>query len=115
MCSREREVLQYPGRRLHTGAIRPWVGVWCVLLLLLSAPSLLADAAEEQAYTAVQQAMATGAHARAVSDARAFLQHFPDSAERPRVLFWLADALYATRAYREAAAIYQGLLHETPM
>jgi TolA-binding protein len=107
-------VLQYLGRRLHTGALRPRVGVWCVLLLLLRAPSLLADAAEEQAFTAVQQAMATGAHACTSSAARAFLQRFPDSAERPRVLFWLADALYATRADREAAAIYQRLLQETP-
>jgi TolA-binding protein len=81
---------------------------------LLRAPSVLANTAEEQAYTAVQQAMATGAHARVISNARAFLQHFPDSVARPWVLFWLADALYATRAYREAAAIYQDLLHAAP-
>jgi TolA-binding protein len=93
---------------------RAVLGIWCLLLLVLSVAALPASPAEEQAYTAVRQAVAAEVPARVISAARAFLQRFPSSTERTQVLFWLAEALYVTRAYREAAAIYQELVQETP-
>jgi TolA-binding protein len=55
-----------------------------------------------------------GVPMQTISDARAFLQHFLRSAKRSQVQLWLAEALYVTRAYRQAAAVYQELLPSMP-
>ncbi len=92
----------------------PWAGAWCVLLLLLVAALTVASVVEDEVYAALEQTVRAGVHMQTVSDARAFLQHFPHSAKRSQVQFWLAEALYATRAYRDAAVVYQELLSHTP-
>ena len=43
-----------------------------------------------------------------------FLSRFPNSVYKPSVLFWLGNAQYANKAYREALANFQRLLTESP-
>ena len=43
-----------------------------------------------------------------------FLSRFPTSVYKPSVLFWLGNAQYANKAYREALANFQRLLTESP-
>lgn len=43
-----------------------------------------------------------------------FLSRYPTSVYRPSVLFWLGNAQYANKAYREAMVNFQRLLTETP-
>jgi TolA-binding protein len=92
----------------------PWIGSWGALLLLLGAALTMASMVEDEVYTTLEQTVQAGVHVQIVSDARAFLQHFPRSAKRSQVQLWLAEALYATRAYREAAVVYQELLQHMP-
>jgi TolA-binding protein len=56
----------------------------------------------------------SGAQAQTVREAQTFLRRFPQSAQRPQVLFWSAEAFYATQAYRDALTAYQSLLREAP-
>src|SRR5687767_6953355 len=80
----------------------PWIGAWCVLLPLFSATMTAASVVEDEVYTTLERAVQARGHTQTVSDARAFLQQFPRSAKRSQVQFWLAEALYASRAYRDA-------------
>jgi tol-pal system protein YbgF len=43
-----------------------------------------------------------------------FLSRYPTSVYKPSVLFWLGNAQYANKAYREALANFQRLLAESP-
>ena len=43
-----------------------------------------------------------------------FLSRYPTSVFKPSVLFWLGNAQYANKAYREALANFQRLLTESP-
>ncbi|WP_353238966.1 tol-pal system protein YbgF [Limnohabitans sp.] len=43
-----------------------------------------------------------------------FLNRYPTSVYKPSVLFWLGNAQYANKAYREALANFQRLLTESP-
>jgi tol-pal system protein YbgF len=43
-----------------------------------------------------------------------FLSRYPTSVYKPSVLFWLGNAQYANKAYREALANFQRLLTESP-
>jgi TolA-binding protein len=85
-----------------------------VLLLLVGTAPCLTRSAELVTYAAMQQSVAAEKHMQTIRDARAFLQRFPESVERVQVTFWLAEALYATQAYQDAAAVYQDLLREAP-
>ncbi len=86
------------------------LGLCLVMLLMLSPP--WTAAAQPPAYVAVQQAVAAGLQDQTIAAARAFLQRFPHHAERSRVWFWLAEALYATRQYREAVEVYGEFLRQ---
>ena len=44
-----------------------------------------------------------------------FLARHPTSVYKPSVLFWLGNAQYANKAYREAQVNFQRLLSESPM
>ncbi len=43
-----------------------------------------------------------------------FLSRYPTSVYKPSVLFWLGNAQYANKAYRDALANFQRLLTESP-
>lgn len=43
-----------------------------------------------------------------------FLSRYPLSVYKPSVLFWLGNAQYANKAYREAMSNFQRLLNESP-
>jgi tol-pal system protein YbgF len=43
-----------------------------------------------------------------------FLSRYPTSVYKPSVLFWLGNAQYANKAYRDAMANFQRLLTESP-
>jgi TolA-binding protein len=81
---------------------------------MLGAALTVASVVEDEVYTAVERTVQAGIPIQTVSEARAFLQHFPRSVKRSQVQFWLAEALYATRAYRPAAVVYQELLPSMP-
>lgn len=50
----------------------------------------------------------------AQSGFQGFLMRYPTSAYLPSVLFWLGNAQYANKAYRESMISFQRLLTETP-
>lgn len=50
----------------------------------------------------------------AQSSLGAFILRYPQSAYLPSVLFWLGNAQYANKAYREAMTNFQRLLTESP-
>jgi TolA-binding protein len=95
---------------------RRWqrAAIGCLLLLLENGSLLLASPTEEEAYRALEQRVTSGAQAQTVREAQTFLRRFPQSAQRPQVLFWSAEAFYATQAYRDALTAYQSLLREAP-
>jgi TolA-binding protein len=92
---------------------------WCVCLgclLWLSTVPVFASspASAVHAYEAIERSVKVHDHTHVIPAARTFLKHFPHSPQRPQVLFWLAEGLYAMQAYQEAAATYRLLVHEAP-
>ena len=90
---------------------------WCVhlgCLLWLSAVPAFASSPPVADYESIEQSVAARAYTRVVPAARAFLKRFPRSPQRPQVLFWLAEGLYAMQAYQEAAETYSLLVREAP-
>lgn len=90
---------------------------WCVCLgcvLWLSALPVWAKSPASAVYEAIQQSVEAHAHARVIPAARAFLKRFPHDPQRPQVLFWLAEGLYAVQAYQAAADTYRLLMQEAP-
>jgi TolA-binding protein len=73
---------------------------------------VLARSSASAAYATLQQHVETRAYAHVVPAARDFLRHFPNSPQRPQVLFWLGETLYTTRAFQDAVATYRVLIRE---
>jgi TolA-binding protein len=68
---------------------------------------------EDAVYATIAQLVQTDVHTQTISAAVTFLPHFPPRVRRSQVQFWLAEALYATRAHRHAAEVYQALRQHT--
>lgn len=80
----------------------------------LDGQEFVAEAAEKRDYDAAL-ALLRGADFAGAADAfAAFVKRWPDGGYTPSARFWLGNAQYATRDYKEAIANFKGLLAAAP-
>jgi len=70
--------------------------------------------AEKTAYDAALAVFRQGDFAGAQTAFAAFVQKYPNSGYLPSSLFWLGNAQYANRAYKEAIVTFKALLSQSP-
>lgn len=75
---------------------------------------VMVDPAEKTDFDRAMGLFRQGDFLAAQSGLQGFLMRHPVSAYLPSVLFWLGNAQYANKAYRESMASFQRLLTETP-
>ncbi|MCW8177126.1 tol-pal system protein YbgF [Verminephrobacter aporrectodeae] len=73
-----------------------------------------ADPAEKRSFEAALATFRSGKFPQATAAFSAFLQQYPRSGFLPSARFWLGNAQYATREYKEAIGQFRQLLAETP-
>ena len=74
----------------------------------------LADPAERQDFEAALATFRSGKFVDAATAFGAFLRQFPQSGYLPSARFWLGNAQYATRDYKEAIGNFKALLASAP-
>ena len=74
----------------------------------------VADPAERQDFEAALATFRSGKFADAATAFAAFLRQFPQSGYLPSARFWLGNAQYATRDYKEAIGNFKALLASAP-
>ncbi|WP_137893700.1 tol-pal system protein YbgF [Ramlibacter sp. 2FC] len=74
----------------------------------------LADPAEKQDYEAALAVFRKGDFAAAQASLVDFIRRYPKSGYNPSALFWLGNAQYATRDYKEAIANFRAMLAQAP-
>ncbi len=79
-----------------------------------SAPSAADNPAEKQDYDAALAVFRKGDYAGAQSGFANFVKRYPTSTLAPAALFWLGNAQYATRNYKEAITNFRSLLAAAP-
>jgi len=73
-----------------------------------------ADPAEKRDFDAALEIFRTGKFSEAGKAFAAFWKQYPRSGYLPSVRFWLANAQYATRDYKEAVGNFKALLASAP-
>jgi len=73
-----------------------------------------ADPAEKQQYDAAMEVFRSGDFKASQSGFANFIKSYPNSQLAPSALFWLGNAQYATRNYKEAIANFRSLLSAAP-
>lgn len=73
-----------------------------------------ADPAESREYEAALAVFRRGDFANAQNSFVAFVKRYPQSGYAPSALFWLGNAQYATRDYKEAIANFRQLITIAP-
>ena len=73
-----------------------------------------AEPAEKNDYEAALTVFRTGKFADAATAFQAFVRKYPQSGYVPSARFWLGNAQYATRAYKEAIDNFKALLASAP-
>jgi tol-pal system protein YbgF len=74
----------------------------------------LADPAEKQEFEAALATLRKGEFAPAQTSFLAFMKRYPQSGYRGSALFWLGNAQYALRNYRDAVANFRALVAAEP-
>ena len=74
----------------------------------------VADPAERQDFEAALATFRSGKFVDAATAFGAFLRQFPQSGYLPSARFWLGNAQYATRDYKEAIGNFKALLASAP-
>lgn len=74
----------------------------------------VAEPAEKQEFDAALAVLRKGDFAGAQTDFVAFIKRYPQSGYRSSALFWLGNAQYATRNYREAVVNFRTLVASEP-
>ena len=74
-----------------------------------------ADPNEKRDFDAALAVFRSGDYAKAGSAFAGFLNQWPQSGYTPSARFWLGNAQYATRNYKEAIANFKALLAAAPM
>ncbi len=74
----------------------------------------LADAEEKRLYEEAMAPMRKGEFAAAASGLAAFQRRYPGSGYNDSVLFWLGNAQYGKREFKEAIASFRNLVSNTP-
>ena len=73
-----------------------------------------ADAAEKRDFEAALAVFRKGDFAGAQSSFSDFLAHYSSSGYRPSALFWLGNAQYAVKDYKDALGNFRTLVQQTP-
>ncbi len=73
-----------------------------------------ADPAEKRDFEAALAVFRSGRFAEAGTAFSAFIKQYPQSGYQPSALFWLGNAQYATRDYKEAINNFKALLAAAP-
>jgi tol-pal system protein YbgF len=71
-------------------------------------------AVENRAYETAYVAFKSGSNANSVKSFEDFLNKYPDSVHVPNAKFWLGEAQYKLKNYKDALDTYQTLLKEFP-
>ena len=74
----------------------------------------VADPAEKQEFDAALAQLRKGDFAAAQTSLNGFLKRYPQSGYKPSVLFWLGNAQYALRNYRDAVVNFRALISAEP-
>jgi tol-pal system protein YbgF len=74
----------------------------------------VADPAEKQEFDAALAVMRKGEFGPAQAAFSAFLKRYPQSGYKPAALFWLGNAQYAVRNYRDALLNFRALVAADP-
>jgi tol-pal system protein YbgF len=82
--------------------------------VVLDGLEFLADPAEKKQFDAALAVFRTGDFAAAQNSLLAFLLKYPASGYAPSALFWLGNAQYATKDYKESIANFRKLLSMAP-
>lgn len=80
----------------------------------LDGSEFLADPAEKRDYDAAMAVFRKGDFAAAQTALADFVRRNPQSGYRPSALFWLGNAQYATRDYKDAITNFRSLLAKSP-
>lgn len=70
--------------------------------------------AEKRDFDAAMDLLRKSEFAQAATAYNGFMQRYPASGYTPSVLYWLGNAQYAARAYKEAADTHRRLIREFP-
>jgi tol-pal system protein YbgF len=82
--------------------------------VLVDGKEFLADPAEQQEFDAALAILRKAEFGPAQSAFTAFLQRYPQSGYKPSALFWLGNAQYALRNYRDAVTNFRALVVADP-
>jgi tol-pal system protein YbgF len=82
--------------------------------VVLDGLEFLADPAEKKQFDAALAVFRTGDFAAAQNSLSAFLLKYPTSGYAPSSLFWLGNAQYAIKDYKESIANFRKLLSMAP-
>lgn len=74
----------------------------------------MAEPAEKRDYDTAMESFRTGDFAAAQSALRQFVLRFRNSGYTPSALFWLGNAQYAVKDYKESMANFQQMLKSSP-
>jgi len=74
----------------------------------------MAEPAEKRDFDAVMDIFRKGDFAAAQSTLERFVNQYPQSGYQPSALFWLGNAQYANKAYKESMANFQKMLTQAP-
>lgn len=74
----------------------------------------LADPAEKQDFEAALAVFRKGDFAAAQTSLVDFIRRYPKSGYNPSALYWLGNAQYATRDYKESIANFRAMLAQAP-
>lgn len=80
----------------------------------LDGVEIAADPGEKRAYDEAMTALRNGEFDKASNAYQAFLRRFPGSAYEGSVRFWLGNALYGKRDYKEAIATFKAFIAAMP-
>ncbi|MDR2128309.1 MAG: tol-pal system protein YbgF [Burkholderiaceae bacterium] len=76
--------------------------------------ALAGDGSDKRDYDAALDIFRSGDYVAAQNSFAAFVKRYPRSSYAPSALFWLGNAQYATRNYREAIINFRSLLTAAP-
>lgn len=80
----------------------------------LDGADFVADAAEKKDYDDAIATIRTGDFEQSTAALNAFLKRYPDSGYRQSVNFWLGNALYGKRDYKEAVNAFRSFVASAP-
>jgi len=102
---RQKDLLQSLGERL--AKLEP-------IKVELDGKEFVAEQAEQRDYDAALASFRKSDFSTALAAFGAFARRYPQSGYANAVLFWIGNAQYATRAYKEAIASFTSLLQQAP-